>query len=72
MTYEQALFARNTSARATIKEITRAISKSGIPFISTIYRGFCSPPPNASSTLRTTQRIMLYTITGMDNIYRSK
>lgn len=26
MAYEQALFARNTSARATIKEITRAIA----------------------------------------------
>ena len=58
MTYEQALFARNTSARATIKEITRAISKSGIPFISTTFRGFSSTRPYASNTLRTTQRII--------------
>ena len=72
MTYEQALFARNTSARATIKEITSAISKSGSPFIPTTFRCFCSPSPNASSTLSTHQRIILYTITGMDNIYRSK
>ena len=68
MTYEQALFARNTSARATIKEITRAISKSGIPFISTTFRGFSSTRPYASNSLSIAQRIMLYAITGMDNI----
>ena len=58
MAYEQALFARNTSARATIKEITRAISKSGIPFISTIFRGFSSTTPYASNSISIAQRIM--------------